>query len=106
MNWESGIPLALAIGGFITGVMSLRSSLRTARASARKDDVDALRGIIAELRIELDEEKAERMRFAEDNRELWRGALTLLGQMEQSGIEPEWKPTKRILNRYGYDGGL
>jgi len=42
--------IIVALAGAVTGVGGLLVSLRTSRASARKDEVDVLRGIIEELR--------------------------------------------------------
>lgn len=55
ITWQS----AVAIIGAITGIIGLVSSWRTSKAAARKDEVEALRGIIAELRADNDELRDE-----------------------------------------------
>lgn len=45
--------------GVLVAIGSLYVAWHTSRASARKDEVDALRGIIAELRVQVDALEAE-----------------------------------------------
>lgn len=49
--------------GVIVAIGSLYVAWHTSRASARKDEVDALRGIIAELRLQVDGLEAEVARW-------------------------------------------
>ena len=92
------LSLIIAIVGILTGVGGWASS----RSAAKKSGVDTLRGIIAELRHEIDEEREARQILTEDNHELWRGTLILLGQLKDAKVKPNWQPTKRILDRYSH----
>jgi len=47
---DNTVALIVAIVGVVTGLGGLVTAWRTARASARKDEVDVLRSIIEELR--------------------------------------------------------
>ena len=97
MQISDAVLIIGAFVGAVTGIGGLLVSLR----SAKKDEVDALRGIIEELREELEKACREREALVEDNRELWRGILSMSGQLTNHDIEPEWTPTTRVLQRYG-----
>jgi len=56
---DSTVAVIVALAGVVTGVGGLFASWRTSRASARKDEVDALRGIIEELRRHDDAQSKE-----------------------------------------------
>ena len=68
MDVDNGIAWFVAAAGFLTGVGSLIVSWRTARASARKDEVQALREIIEALR--------ERIKELESQVETWQRRFT------------------------------
>ena len=39
--------------------------------------------------------------LAEESRELWRGILSLSGQLNDNNVKPLWEPTQRVLDKYG-----
>lgn len=65
---DNAVAAIVAIAGFLTGVGGLIVSWRTARASARKDEVQALREIIEALR--------ERIKELESQVETWQRRFT------------------------------
>ena len=79
-----------ALTGAITGIGGLLVALRTSRASARKDEVEVLRGIIAELRAEVDtwKQKYEDLYAKYDDLCEWIRSL---------GFDPESRTRTRIL---------
>ena len=61
-----------------------------------------------DLEKALNEERRKRRELAdelhillEESKELWLGVLSLSGQLTDHNIEPNWKPTFRILKKYG-----
>jgi hypothetical protein len=53
------IETVIALLGVLISVGSLAIAFYTSRASAKKDEVDALRGIIAELRVQVNKLESE-----------------------------------------------
>ena len=83
--------------GALCGIGGLYVSWRTSKASAKKDEVEALRGIIAELReyaecleAKVDALEAEVMR--------WKKKYNALRQwvIARTGLDPEDQPTGQL----------
>lgn len=69
--------------GVITGLGGLIIAWRTSRASARKDEVEALRGIIRELRAEVERWKAKHQDLLDRYRDLLERYRTLEQRYQQ-----------------------
>lgn len=78
--------LVVALVGALTGVGGLFASWRTARASARKNDVEALRGIIDELQ-EYREDQARQIGRLEMEMRAWKRRFKRV--CEQFGVDPD-----------------
>ena len=91
---DASVAVIVALAGVVTGVGGLFASWRTSRASARKDEVDALRGIIEELRRHDDAQAKEMNKQA---RQLGRLAAEVRN----------WKRRfERVCERFGVDPDL
>jgi hypothetical protein len=66
----------------IVSSIALISAVVTALVSAKKNDLDILRGIISELRKEVEKFKCE-------NRDLMNWAKRLVNQVKEAGLVPE-----------------
>jgi len=75
------------------------TSRKNSKAAAKKDDVDALRGILDELRIDIADRKlrekafeARCLKYLNRIAYLMDGIRVLLNQIEQARETPCWKP--------------
>jgi len=83
---DNTVALVVAIVGAVTGLGGLATSWRTSRASAKRDDVEALRGIIDELREHV-EAQAKQIGRLEVEVRAWRRRFERVCQ--QFGVRPE-----------------
>ena len=80
-----------AIVGFITGIGGLIVAWRTSRASAKKDEVDALCAIIETLRDEVDRWQGMYNELAEKYEQLERMHDALCQFVRKLGYDPDTK---------------
>ena len=92
MTIEAGTILGLL--GALVSVGSLYVAWKTSRASAKKDDVDALRGIIAEL-----EKQVKRLRVEVD---AWQRRFVRVCQ--RAGLDPDGQITGPLGELEDWDG--
>ena len=92
MTIEAGTILGLL--GALVSVGSLYVAWKTSRASAKKDDVDALRGIIAEL-----EKQVQRLRVEVD---AWQRRFVRVCQ--RAGLDPDGQITGPLGELEDWDG--
>lgn len=74
MGWENVVAIIIAL-------LALVGTVVTARASAKKNEVDALRGIIEELKNYIDDLEG-------DKEDLQTWAERLVCQVKEAGLEP------------------
>lgn len=75
----------IALLGALAGLLAILVSWRTARASAKKDEVDALRGIIAELRQSIAQLTKENEQLRQRVTELEKENARLRKRLSRSG---------------------
>lgn len=96
--------LFVAILGGLIGLLGFLVSWRTARASAKKDELEVLRGIIAELRTERDEDQRVIEGLRRFVGELRGGVRALKAENVKlrrrvTDVETENKQLRQLVNR-------